>query len=335
MTRILIVDDELPMRRLLHNWVEAADVGVLEAGSAEEGLALVASEGTPAVALCDIRLPGNDGLWLAEQLRVSHPETAVIMTTGVNEFDAAVTSLHAGVVDYLVKPFSREQMTQALNRGLFAHRSRQALARMHAELDRRRAEIGDAMGELETNASGAVEALLGILRARHADWHAQARRVARLAVNLAMTLQIREPALSDIERAALLHNFGCLALPDTLFSRPESALSAVERAELRAYPLHGHAVLKHVPFLAAANAIAIAAHERYDGTGIPYGRRGEDIPLGARIIGVALAYDELVSGTKEPPLAPTEALDVLSRTRAAEFDPLVIGALQTLRPRSE
>lgn len=331
MTQILIVDDEVSMRRLLHKWVQTDGVGVLEAGSAEEGLALVESEGAPAVALCDIRLPGRDGLWLAEQLRVAHPETAVVMTTGVNEFDAAVTSLHAGVVDYLVKPFSHERMMEALGRALFTHKSRQALTDMQAELDRRRQQISDALSELETNATGAIEALLGILRARHADWYEQARRVARLSVNIALALQIREPELSDIERAALLHNFGCLALPDYLFAVPESELSAGDRARLRTYPLHGYALLKHVPFLAAANAIAVAAHERFDGTGFPQGRRGHEIPLGARIIGVALAYDELAHGTKGPSATPAEALAVLSSARASQFDPLVIGALKMLQ----
>lgn len=332
MTRILIVDDETPMRRLLHKWVEGDDIGIVEAGTAEEGLALVESEGAPAVALCDIRLPGRDGLWLAQQLQASFPETAVVMTTGVNEFDAALTSLHAGAVDYLVKPFTREQMREALSRALYAHRSRQALTHMQAELDRRRGQIAEAMGELETNASGAVEAMLGILRARRAEWYDQARRVARLSVNLALTLQIQEPELSDIERAALLHNFGCLALPDDLFSRPEASLTVDERAQLRAWPLHGFALLKNVPFLAAANVIAASAHERYDGSGIPHGLRGDEIPLGARIISVALAYDELVTGMKDSPMNPSQAIEVLSGQRASEYDPLVVGALKMLQP---
>jgi CheY-like chemotaxis protein len=79
--RVLIVDDEEPLRKLLQHWVEAAGATVIEAGSAEEGLALAQSGGAPAVALCDIRLPGKDGLWLAEQLHLAFPETVVLMTT--------------------------------------------------------------------------------------------------------------------------------------------------------------------------------------------------------------------------------------------------------------
>ena len=79
-TRVLIVDDEESMRTLLRSWVEREGGStVIEAGTAEEGLEKVLSD-SPAVALCDIRLPGEDGLWLAAQIRIHQPQTAVIMT---------------------------------------------------------------------------------------------------------------------------------------------------------------------------------------------------------------------------------------------------------------
>lgn len=74
-----------------------------------------------------------------------------------------------------------------------------------------------------------------------------------------MTLQIGEPQLSDIERAALLHNLGRFAMPDDLLRRAETSRSAAERAQLRSYPLHGYAMLKNVPFLAAASFLSCSA----------------------------------------------------------------------------
>jgi putative two-component system response regulator len=330
--QVLIVDDEEPLRRLLRTWVEAAGATVIEAGTAEEGLALVQSGGAPAVALCDIRLPGQDGLWLAGQLHVGFPETAVLMTTGVLEFGAAVNSLQAGVVDYLVKPFSRERLTEAVNQAFFVHKSRHALANMQRELDERRAQIAEALGDLELNIAASLEAMLAMLRVRDAHSCDHALRVATLSVNLAMALRINEPQLSDIERAALLHNLGRLALPDQILIRKERSLSPDERATLRSYPLHGQAMLKNVPFLANASEIAVASHERYDGSGFPRGLSGEAIPLGARIIGVADAYDELVSGIGDRPVGPARAVEILSVERIAQFDPLVIGALTMLQP---
>ncbi len=332
MTRVLIVDDETPMRALLRSWVEReGGADVIEAGTAEEGLALVLAQ-SPAVALCDIRLPGEDGLWLAAQIRIHHPQTAVVMTTGVLEFGAAVNSLQSGVVDYLVKPFSRERLSDALNRAWYAHKSRHALDELQHELDERRRQITEALGDLELNVSASLEAMLAILRARDPESYEHARRVASVAVNLGMALRVNEPQLSDIERAALLHNLGRLALPDVLLSRERSTLSDDERVRLHAYPLHGQAMLRNVPFLAAANDIAVSAHERYDGSGFPRGLVGEDIPLGARVLAVADIYDELVFGVGGPAVSVARALEILSVDRIAQFDPMVVGALVMRQP---
>jgi response regulator RpfG family c-di-GMP phosphodiesterase len=331
MMRVLIVDDEEPLRKLLRHWVEAEGATVIEAGTAEEGLALTQLGGAPAVALCDIRLPGKDGLWLAEQLHLGFPDTVVLMTTGVLEFDAAVHSLQSGVVDYLVKPFSRERLTEAVNRAFFAHKARRAVSDMQRELDERRAQIAEALGDLELNAAASLEAMLAMLRVRDAHSYDHAHRVAKLSVNLAMALRISEPQLSDIERAALLHNLGRLALPDSILVRKERSLSNEERTKLRAYPLHGQAMLKNVPFLAGANEIAVAAHERYDGSGFPRGLKGEAIPIGARIVAVADVWDELVSGIGDTPVPPAHALEIMSVERLPQFDPLVIGALTMMQ----
>jgi response regulator RpfG family c-di-GMP phosphodiesterase len=273
-------------------------------------------------------------LWLAEQLHIGFPETVVLMTTGVLEFGAAVNSLQSGVLDYLVKPFTRERLTEAVNRAFFAHKSRRAVADMQRELDARRAQIAEALGDLELNAAASLEAMLAMLRVRDAHSYDHAHRVATMSVNLAMALRIGEPQLSDVERAALLHNLGRLALPDQILIRKERTLSEEERVKLRSYPLHGQAMLKNVPFLTAASEIAVASHERYDGSGFPRGIRGEAIPLGARIIAVADAYDELVSGIGDSPVSQTRALEILSVDRIAQFDPLVIGALTMLQPAS-
>jgi response regulator RpfG family c-di-GMP phosphodiesterase len=330
--RVLIVDDEEPLRKLLQHWVEAEGATVIEAGTAEDGLALAQVGGAPAVALCDIRLgAGKDGLWLAEQLHAGFPETVVLMTTGVMEFNAAVNSLQNGVLDYLVKPFTRERLTDAVQRAFLMHKSRAAVADMQRELDERRAQIAEALGDLEMNASASLEAMLAMLRVRDAHSYDHAHRVAQLSVNLAMALRISEPQLSDVERAALLHNLGRLALPDSILVRKERSLSEEERAKVRSYPLHGQAMLKNVPFLAAANEIAVAAHERYDGSGFPRGLKGEDIPIGARVIAVADVWDELVSGIGDSPVAPAHALEIMTVERLPQFDPLVLGALTMLQ----
>jgi DNA-binding NtrC family response regulator len=123
---VLIVEDQAVVARLLVTWVEAEGASPMLATSAEQAL-LLASERTPAVALCDVNLPGGrDGFWLAEQLRSLHPETAVVMATGLHQFDHAVAGLRAGVVDYVTKPVTRERLMQAVRRAFSEHEARMA-----------------------------------------------------------------------------------------------------------------------------------------------------------------------------------------------------------------
>jgi response regulator RpfG family c-di-GMP phosphodiesterase len=330
--RVLIVDDEEPIRFVLRGWLEPEGLTIIEAESSEQALTLVATGEPPAVAFCDLRLPGEDGLWLAEQLQKVAPDTAVVMTTGVHEFDAAVRSLKSGVVDYLTKPFPRERFIEAYRRAFITHHSRRALSMMQGELEQRQAQITQALAELELNAASSLEAMLAILRLRDPQSADHARRVAHLSVNVAMMLQIGEPQLSEIERAALLHNLGRLALPDHLLTKDDDALTAEERTRIQSFPLHGYAMLKNVPFLAAANRIAVATHEKYNGSGFPHGLVGDSIPLEARIISAANVYDELVSGLQGEQVSPARALEMMLTERSTEFDPLVLGALKMLQP---
>src|SRR5436190_20920096 len=106
MMRVLIVDDEASMRNLLREWVEIEESSVMEATSATDALAVIAAHGAPATAICDIHLPGHDGIWLAERLRAEYPLTAVITATTSTELKFALRSMHAGAVDHLVYPIT-------------------------------------------------------------------------------------------------------------------------------------------------------------------------------------------------------------------------------------
>lgn len=171
MNHVLIVDDDAPVRRLLHRWVDAEGAIAMEADSAEQGL-LLASQSPPAVALCDIHLPpGRDGFWLVEQLGRLHATTAVVMTTGSREFDAALTSLRAGVTDYIVKPATRERIQTALRRALDEHKTREALAAFREEP--------------------------AVMHTEDANARRSAERVSALAVTLAQVISAKDPELSD------------------------------------------------------------------------------------------------------------------------------------------
>lgn len=293
MAHVLIVEDQAPLVRLLTGWLEPEGVSVMTAEGAEQALVL-AAEHPPAVAFCDIRLPGGrDGFWLMEQLQRLYPETAAVVTTGLHQFDAAVHGLRAGVVDYVVTPYTRRRLVEALERALAEHATRQA---------RRAGAPGGAREEAgEGTAAGATAALLTVLHAQGGNALVHAQRVADRAAQIASALGLEERAITCIEHAALL--------------------GQIDRLDI-------HVLARRVPLLGAANAIAVAAQERFDGAGFPLGLRGEAIPLGARILAVANAYEELLAGTALRPMTPPEAIATLVGLRAGEFDPAVLRALR-------
>ena len=115
MTYVLVVDDEAPICRLLTRWLESWGYAVKEARSATEALEALMAE-PASIMLCDIRMPGHDGLWLLERVRTRWPQTAIIMATGVDDIETVAKSQREGVVDYVTKPFGRELLLQALRR---------------------------------------------------------------------------------------------------------------------------------------------------------------------------------------------------------------------------
>jgi DNA-binding NtrC family response regulator len=121
---ILVVDDDDGVRRVLARWVAEMGHVVKVASGADEALELM-REWPIDVALCDVRMPGHDGIWLLDQVSRLYPDIAVVFATGLMEMDPMIT-LRPGVVGYIVKPFNREEMEKMVNRGMAERKRRVA-----------------------------------------------------------------------------------------------------------------------------------------------------------------------------------------------------------------
>ena len=121
---ILVVDDDEGVRKLLGRWI--SDMGYTVKIAPDADIALEIMRDSPIdVALCDIRMPGHDGIWLLDQVRRLYPSIAVVLATGLLEMDPMVT-LRPGVVGYIVKPFNREDLGQVVKRAMAERRRLQA-----------------------------------------------------------------------------------------------------------------------------------------------------------------------------------------------------------------
>jgi CheY-like chemotaxis protein len=123
-TTVLVVDDEPSVRELLRRWLEGWGYAVTLAGNATDALEVMRAE-PASIILVDIKMPGHDGFWLVEHVRAKWPRTAIIMATAADDLDLVLKSKRAGVIDYVLKPFGRELLRQALNRANAALASHQ------------------------------------------------------------------------------------------------------------------------------------------------------------------------------------------------------------------
>lgn len=328
---VLIVDDENGARDLMARWLESGGYSVTTASNAEEALSRLEAS-PPAVALCDIRMPGRDGLWLAERIRQRYPETAVIMATGVHDVGPAVETLRQGVIDYLTKPFGRDRLREAVARGLEFHRSAWDARRWRESLEQemaiRRSRINDAVSALQVESDESLDAMLSMLTLTDRDAYAHGYRVAALSVSVARILGVPEDELATIERGALLHDVGKLAIPAAILRKP-APLTTEEQWLVRCHPSLGSELIAQVPYLSSAVDIVRDAHERMDGLGYPRGVRAANVPLGARIVCVADAYDTMTRPRVfRDAIGPAEALMELDRCSGSQFDPIVVDAFR-------
>lgn len=328
---VLIVDDENGMRDLMARWLQSGGYTVTTAANAEEALGRLEAS-PPAVALCDIRMPGHDGVWLAERIRQQYPETAVIMATGVQDVEPAVQTLRQGVIDYLTKPFGRDRLREAVTRGLEWHESAWDARRWRESLEQemaiRRSRLSDAVSGIHVDSDETLDAMMAMLTLTDREAYAHGYRVAALAVSVGRTLGLPDAALATIEHGALLHDLGKLAVPEAILRKP-APLTMEELLLVRRHPAMGSELVAAVPYLLGAVAIVRDAHERMDGLGYPRGVHASGVSIGARIVCIADAYDTMTRPRVfRDAMSPADALLELQRCSGTQFDPLVVEAFR-------
>jgi diguanylate cyclase (GGDEF)-like protein len=173
------------------------------------------------------------------------------------------------------------------------------------------------------------DALMRMLREREPDLYEHLHGVGELAVSVGRRLGLESEDLDVVCRAAEMHDIGKMAVPDAILTKA-GPLNEDEWAYMRRHTLIGERILAAVPALLPVARLVRSSHERWDGTGYPDGLRGEQIPLGARVVAVCDAYDAMVSYRPyRDGMPPTEALAELRRCAGTQFDPRVIEAFCT------
>jgi putative two-component system response regulator len=326
---ILLVDDERSVSAILERYLSQMGYSCITAESGFEALEKL-KKYPCALALCDIRMPGMDGIELLKRIKEYDEDIAVVMVTAVDERETAMRAIREGAYDYVIKPFPLEEILISAQRALENRRLilerrdyQRNLERKIKERTRELAEKNEAMRKL---LMGAIESIVLTLQVKDKSTENHSRRVSNYATAIAQRLSLSEEEITNVGRAALLHDIGKVGTSESILNKP-GKLSQEEGALLRKHPETAASILGAIKPLEGAIAYIKHVHEHYDGNGYPDGLKGEDIPLGARIVAVADAFDAMTFPRPYRPALEIEAvLAHLRKEAGRQFDPVVVEA---------
>ncbi len=311
--RLLLVDDEPTNLQVLRHILQA-DYRLLFATDGERALQ-VAREQRPDLVLLDIMMPHMDGYAVCRALKADAATASipVIFITALNDSQDETAGFDVGAVDYLTKPVSPPVVRARV-------RTHLSLVRMD-ELRETRLQIVQRLGraaEYKDNETG-----LHVIRMSH------------FAQLLALAAGCSPAWAEDLLNAAAMHDVGKIGIPDAVLRKP-GPQDAAEWATMRRHPEIGAEIIGEHPsgVLQLAREIALAHHEKWDGSGYPRGLAGEAIPLSARIVAIADVFDALT--TRRPykePWPVQEAMNHIAAQAGKHFDPALVALFAPLLPQ--
>ena len=326
--RLLIVDDETVVRSVLHDLLSNS-YECTEAASAEEALEYLQA-GAFELVISDITMPGMSGLDMIPHVKAASPQTVIVMISGMQTIESAINALRLGAFDYLMKPFDLRQVEVAIARAYEHHQLivGKQLYENHLEelVDLRTAELDKTLASLENAYRSTLQALTAALETRDAETHGHSERVVTFSLRLGREYGLNAVQMKSLEFGSLLHDIGKIGVPDAILRKP-AKLNDEEWVRMREHPLHGQQILRGIKFLEGAANVVAQHHEKWDGSGYPFGLKAEEIDICARIFSVADAFDAITSDRVYRKGRSYEiALQELDDWAGRQFDPRVVEA---------
>ena len=322
--KILAVDDTPASLKLLSDLLRNEGYDVRSAINGTLALRSAAMS-PPELVLLDIRMPEMDGFEVCRRLKAD-PNTAsvpVIFVSALTDTDEKLHGFELGAVDFVTKPFQREELL--------------ARVRVHLEVDRLRNHLEEAVQERTRKLQESQEqqrktlvdfvAMLGStveLRDPYTAGHQ--RRVADLAGAIARELQWPPEQIEGLYLASVVHDFGKIRVPTEILCKP-GKLKELEFRLVQEHAKTGYDILQAIVFPWPIAQTVYQHHERLNGSGYPQGLHGPDILPEAKVLGVADVVEAMMSHRPyRPSLGPETALQEIEAHRGVLYEPVVVDA---------
>lgn len=313
--KILVVDDEEDNLQLLYRTLRR-NYDVTKAAGPLEALDILAEKSFNCI-LSDHKMPDMDGVEFLKRAKDLHPDTICILVTAYSDVDILMNAInYAKIYKYIKKPYAPEELL---------HNVQIALEYYQLKEDNKK-----LLYDLKDLFSGTINAIMDALDSKDAYTLGRSRRVAFYTSRIIANMDLTKAQRAEIELAALLHDIGMIGVREEVLHKVEP-LSEEDRNEIRKHITYSVKILEDIKQLDKVTDIIKYHHEFYNGCGYPYQVKGEEIPLGARVIAIADAYDALVSFRPyRDGLTPQEAVQKIEEQRGKQFDPNLLDIFENI-----
>ena len=343
---ILVIDDEEGLRRSLCAYLEDLGYDALDAGNGLEGLKVMRAHMPDlAAVIVDLNMPVLDGYGFLRHAREEAPELPIVVLSGVGVVDDALQAVRLGAWDFLTKPLHNfsileHTLNKVTEKARLIRENREYQTNLEELVRQRTAELERTRRQIMHRLSRAAE-----YKDNETGHHVI--RVGEIAAVLAQALGLDAESCDNLRDCAPLHDIGKIGVPDEVLLKP-GKLDPNEWKIMQQHCIFGCEILGPLTskeeahascenwavkgpegneLLDLARMLALLHHERWDGTGYPFGLAGEAIPLEARIVAVVDTYDALASERPYKEAFPEEkCMAIIRESSGTHFDPGVVEA---------
>lgn len=268
---------------------------------------------TPSLIMLDLMMPEMDGRETMARIRAREEwaKIPIVFLTADSSPETESEILRLGADDFVAKPFVPEVMKSRIRRII-------ELNELRNDLESR---LEEKTAEVEMVTINAIMAISNAIEAKDEYTRGHSARVAECSEAIARRLGWSDDECQNLRYIALLHDIGKIGVPDSVLNKP-SRLTDEEFSIIKKHPVTGGDILKNIRMLPHVDEGALYHHERYDGRGYPNGLKGDEIPLWARIIGIADSYDAMTSNRVYRKKQSVDyVISEFERCAGSQFDP--------------
>ena len=322
--RILAVDDTPASLKLVTDLLKAEGFEVRSAISGELALHAAVSN-PPELVLLDIRMPVMDGPEVCRRLKADSRtrEVPVIFVSAASEIGEKLMGFEVGAVDYVTKPYQRDELLARVRTHLELYRLRH---RLEGLVEARTAALLASERRVRDSLLETITAFAVLVEMRDPYTAGHQRRVAHLAAAIAKEMQMTDQRVEGVRLAGAVHDIGKIQIPTEILSKP-GRLTHVEFELIKQHAESGYDILKAINFPWPIAQIVRQHHERLDGSGYPQALTNDQILLEAKILAVADVVESMISHRPyRPGLGLAAAMAEIITHKGKLFDPAVVDA---------